>query len=107
MAQQSPLIRFEEMHLEEARRLSRGPRMDPRLYQALKDKILSLGNMTARMTRPEGTSPNTMKHRILRVAAELNTPVTICRAPGDHLFVYFLTFQEGKLIDIKTGDYGR
>jgi hypothetical protein len=26
---------------------------------------------------------------------------------GSNRFVYFLTFQEGKLIDIKTGDYGR
>ena len=26
---------------------------------------------------------------------------------GPTRFVYFLTFQEGKLVDIKTGDYGR
>jgi hypothetical protein len=26
---------------------------------------------------------------------------------GPTRFIYFLTFQEGKLIDIKTGDYGR
>ena len=26
---------------------------------------------------------------------------------GSTRLVYFLTFQEGKLIDIKTGDYGR
>jgi hypothetical protein len=26
---------------------------------------------------------------------------------GSTRFVYYLTFQEGKLIDIRTGDYGR
>jgi hypothetical protein len=38
------------------------------------------------MTLPEGTSSSTMKNRILRVAAELNTPVTVRRVPGGLLF---------------------
>jgi hypothetical protein len=38
------------------------------------------------MTIPEGTNPYTMRHRILRVAAELNVPVTIRKVPGGLLF---------------------
>jgi hypothetical protein len=71
MALQSPLIQFEDMPSEEARRISRGPCMDLQLYQALKGKIRSLWNLTARMTRPEGISPSTMKNRILLQAKEM------------------------------------
>jgi hypothetical protein len=60
--------------------------MDPELYHALKEKIQSLGTTAAHMTLPEGTSPTSMKNRILRVAAELNTPVTIRRVRGGLLF---------------------
>jgi hypothetical protein len=60
--------------------------MDPELYQAFKEKIQSLDNTATRIMIPEGTSPTTMKNRILRVAAELNTPVTVRRVPGGMLF---------------------
>jgi hypothetical protein len=53
--------------------------MDPQLYQALKGKIQSLDSTATRVTLPEGTSPTTMKNRLLRVAAELNTPITVRR----------------------------
>ena len=86
MAQQPPAIHFEDIPLAEARTMGRGPRMDPELYQALKGKIQSLDNTATRITIPEGTSPTTMKNRILRVAAELNIPVTIRRVPGGLLF---------------------
>jgi hypothetical protein len=86
MAQEPPAIQFEDIPLAEARTMGRGPRMDPALYQALKDKIQSLDNTATRLTLPEGTSPTTMKNRILRVAAELNIPVTIRRVPGGLLF---------------------
>ena len=33
MADQSSPLQFEDVPLEEARRMSRGPRMDPELYQ--------------------------------------------------------------------------
>jgi hypothetical protein len=66
--------------------MGRGSRMNPELYQAFKDKIQSLDNVATRLTLPEGTSPTTMKNRILRVAAELNTPVTVRRVPGGLLF---------------------
>jgi hypothetical protein len=74
MADQSP-IHFEDIPLAQARTMSRGPRMDPDLYHAFfKEKIQSLDNTATRITIPEGTSPTTMKNRILRVAAELGIP---------------------------------
>jgi hypothetical protein len=86
MAQQPPPIYFEDIPLKEARRIGRGPRMDPELYHAFREKIQSLDNTATRITLPEGTSPTTMKNRLLRVAAELNTPVPVRRVPGGLLF---------------------
>jgi hypothetical protein len=86
MAQQAPPIQFEDIPLAQARTMGRGPRMAPELYHAFKEKIESLGNTATRVTLPEGTSPTSMKNRILRVAAELNTPVTVRRVPGGLLF---------------------
>jgi hypothetical protein len=86
MAEQSPSIQFEDVPLEEARRMGRGPRMDPALYQAIKEKIQALDNTATRLMLSEGTSPTTMKNRLLRVAAELNTPITVRRIPGGLLF---------------------
>jgi hypothetical protein len=39
MAESSPQIHFEDIPLEEARRMRRGPRMDPVLFHALQGKI--------------------------------------------------------------------
>jgi hypothetical protein len=86
MAQQPPPIHFEDIPLEEARRVGRGPRMDLQLYNTLKAKLQSFGNTATRITIPKGTSAATMKNRILRVAAELNVPVTVRRVPGGLLF---------------------
>jgi hypothetical protein len=86
MADQSSLIHFEDIPLDEARRMGRGPWIDPALYRALQQKLQSLDNIAARMTIPEGTSPTTMKSRILRVAATLNVPVTVRKVPGGLLF---------------------
>jgi hypothetical protein len=86
MAQPSSAIQFEDVPLEEARRMGRGSRMDAELYNALKEKIQSLRTTAARITLPDGTSPTTMKNRILRVAAELNIPVTVRKVPGGLLF---------------------
>jgi hypothetical protein len=72
-------IACEDVPLAEARRMSRGPRMDPELYRVLKAKIQSLDSAATRLTIPEGTSTTPMKHRILRVASELKTPVTTRR----------------------------
>ena len=86
MAQEPPAIHFEDIPLAEARTMGRGPRMDPELYHAFKEKIQSLDNTAARLMLPEGTSPTTMKNRLLRVAAELRIPLTIRKVPGGMLF---------------------
>jgi hypothetical protein len=86
MAQQHPTIEFEDIPLAQARTMGRGPRMDPELYQAFKDKIQSLDTTATRLTLPEGTSPTTMKNRLLRVAVELGIPVTVRKVPGGLLF---------------------
>jgi hypothetical protein len=84
--EQHPSFQFEDVPLEEAHRMGRGPRMDPVLYKTLREKIQSLDNTAARMVLPEGATPAAMKNRILRVAAELGIPVTIRRLPGGLLF---------------------
>jgi hypothetical protein len=86
MAQPPPPIHFEDIPLAEARTMGRGPRMDPELYQAFKEKLQSLDNTATRLTLPEGASPTTMKNRILRVAAELGIALTIRKVPGGLLF---------------------
>jgi hypothetical protein len=86
MAQRSPTIEFEDVPLDEARRMTCGPCMDPELYHTLKEKLQALNTTATRMTLPEGTSPSTMKNRILRVAAELGIPIGIRRVPGVLIF---------------------
>ena len=81
MADQAPSFQFEDIPIEEARKIGRGPRMDPEIYHALKENIQSLDNTASRMSLPDGTSPTTMKNRILRVAAELGVPVTVRKVP--------------------------
>jgi hypothetical protein len=86
MAQQPPTITFEDIPLAEARRMGRGPRMDPQLYQELRSRMQSLSAQAVRMAIPDGTSLATMKNRIRSVAVELNIPVTIRRVSGGLLF---------------------
>jgi len=86
MERRKSAIEFDDIPLEEARKMGRGPRMDPILYGALRSKISSLSDNAARMDIPEEVSPITMKNRILRVAGELKVPVTVRRVPGGLLF---------------------
>jgi hypothetical protein len=86
MAEHPPPIQFEDVPLEEARRMGRGPRMDPQLYQELRTRMQSLSDQAVRMMIPDGTSRATMKNRIRSVAAELGVPVTIRRVSGGLLF---------------------
>jgi hypothetical protein len=86
MADQTSPIEFEYIPLAYARQLTRGPRLDPELYQTLKSKIQSLSDRAIRMTLLEGVRFLTMKNRILRIAAEFKTPVTVRRVPGGLLF---------------------
>ena len=82
MDQRTPSIHFEDIPLAEARMITRGPRMDATLYQTLKSKILSLGDHATRMELAPEINRTTMKTRILRIAREVNVPVTIRRVPG-------------------------
>jgi hypothetical protein len=86
MAGQSSLLALEDVPLEEARRMGRGPRMDPQRYQELRTRIPSLSDQAVRMTIPDGTSRTVMEKRMLVVAAELGIPVTIRRVSGGLLF---------------------
>jgi hypothetical protein len=86
MAQHVPPIHFEDIPLAQARTMGRGPRMDPALYQAFKEKLQFLDNTATRVTLPEGTSSTTMKNRLLRVDAELGIAVTVRKVPGGLLF---------------------
>jgi hypothetical protein len=86
MDERSPILECEDVPLDEARRMSPGPRMDLELYHGLKEKIESLNNAATRLSIPEGTCTTTMKNRILRVAAELSIPVTVRKVPGGLLF---------------------
>jgi hypothetical protein len=86
VAQRASAIECEDVPLDEARRMSRGPRMDPAIDSAFKQNIPSLDNTVTRMPLPEGTSPTTTKNRILHVAEELNTIVTVRRVPGGLIF---------------------
>jgi hypothetical protein len=60
--------------------------MNPELYHALKEKLQSLDTIATGMPLPDGTSPTTMKNRILHVAAEPGIPVTIRSVPGGLIF---------------------
>jgi hypothetical protein len=86
MAQQRPTIDFEDVPLDEARRTGRGPRMDQELSQELRQRIQTVSHQAVRMTIPEATRPTTMNNRLLRMAAELNIPVTIRKISGGLLF---------------------
>jgi hypothetical protein len=86
MADPASPFHFEDIPVDQARLMGRGPRMDPELYHALREKIQSLDTTATRMTIPEGINPTTMKNRILRVAAELGMLVTIRKVPGGLLF---------------------
>jgi hypothetical protein len=46
----------------------------------------SLGNTATCLKIPEGTSSTTMKHGLLRGAAEINIPVTVRKISGGLLF---------------------
>lgn len=81
-----PIIQFEDVALEEARRMGRGPRMEPLLYDTLRQKIQALSTDATRVRLgPEITSAR-MKSYILRLARELNVPVTVRRVPGGVIF---------------------
>ena len=79
-------IQFEDVALEEARRMGRGPRMEPMLYDTLRKKIQSLSDQAARIRLAPEISPIRMKNYVLRIARDVKTPVTVRRVPGGVIF---------------------
>ena len=87
MADQSSPIHFDDVPLEEARRMSRGgPRMEPMLYETLRQKIQSLSSEAVRIHVGPEITPQRMKSYLLRIARELSVPVTVRRVPGGVIF---------------------
>jgi hypothetical protein len=72
--------------LDEARRMGRGPRMEPMLYDTLRQKIESLSIAAVRIHLGPEITQQRMRNYILRIARELNVPVTVRRVPGGVLF---------------------
>jgi hypothetical protein len=86
MADQSSPVQFEDVPLDEARRMGRGPRMEPMLYDTLRQKIQSLSSEATRIHLGPEIRPERMKNYILRIARELDVPVTVRRVPGGVIF---------------------
>ena len=86
MADQSSSFQFEDVPLDEARRMGRGPRMEPMLYDTLRQKIQSLSNEATRIRLGPEITPQRMKNYLLHMARELNVPVTVRRVPGGVIF---------------------
>src|SRR2546425_7215601 len=86
MAEQPPNFQFEDVPLDEARRMGRGPRMEPVLYDTLRQKIQSLSSEAVRIHLGPEIRPERMKNYLLRIARELNVPVTVRRVPGGVIF---------------------
>jgi hypothetical protein len=85
MAEESA-IQFEDVSMEEARRMGRGPRMEPMLYDTLRKKIESLSDQAARVRFGPEISPIRMKNYVLRIGRDVNVPVTVRRVPGGIIF---------------------
>jgi hypothetical protein len=79
-------IQFEDVSLEEARRMGRGPRMEPMLYDTLRNKIQSLSDRAARIRLGPEISPMRMKNYVLRIARAVSVPVTVRRVSGGVIF---------------------
>ena len=86
MAEPLPPIQFEDITLEEARRMGRGPRMEPMLYETLRQKIQSLSDEAVRIHLGPEITPTRMKSYLLRMARALAVPVTVRRMPGGLIF---------------------
>jgi hypothetical protein len=86
MADQPSSFQFEDVPLEDARRMGRGPRMEPMLYDTLRQKIQALSSEATRIRLGPEITPQRMKNYILRIARELNVPVTVRRVPGGVIF---------------------
>jgi hypothetical protein len=60
--------------------------MEPMLYDTLRQKIQALSSEATRIHLGPEIRPERMKNYILRIARELNVPVTVRRVPGGVIF---------------------
>jgi hypothetical protein len=86
MAEPPSPLQFENVPLEQARRMGRGPRMEPMLYDTLRQKIQALAGDAVRVRLGPDIRPERMKSYILRIARELNVPVTVRKVASGVLF---------------------
>jgi hypothetical protein len=86
MADQPSPFQFEDIPLDEARRMGRGPRMEPMLYETLRQKIQTLSSEAVRIRLGPEITPTRMKNYLQRIARDLNVPVTARRVPGGLIF---------------------
>jgi hypothetical protein len=86
MADDRSPIQFEDVPLEEARRMGRGPRMEPMLYDTLRKKLESLSTEAVRVHLGSEITPQRMRNLIMHIARALSVPVTVRRVPGGVIF---------------------
>ena len=66
--------------------MGHGPRMEPMLYETLRQKIQTLSSEAVRIRLGPEITPTRMKNYLLHIARELNVPITIRRVSGGMLF---------------------
>lgn len=86
MAEHHSAIHFEDVPLDEARQIGRGPRMEPQLYDTLRQKIQSLGAEAVRIRLGPEISSIRMKNYLLRIARDMRIPITVRRVSGGVIF---------------------
>jgi len=86
MADLSAPIPFDDIPLEDARRMGRGPRMEPLLYETLRTTIQALSTDAMRIHLGPEIRPARMKTDLLRIARDLHIPVSVRKVPGGLLF---------------------
>ena len=86
MADQFSPIEFEDIPMEQARRMGRGPRMEPMLYDTLRKKIQSLADQAVQIRLGPEIRPERMKNYLLRIARDLNVPLTVRKVTGGVIF---------------------
>jgi hypothetical protein len=71
MAEQPPNIMFEDVPLDKARRMGRGPRMELMLYDTLRHKLQSLSTEATRIHLGPEITPQRMKSYILHICLNI------------------------------------
>ncbi len=66
--------------------MGRAPRMEPLLYDTLRKKIQALSTEATRVRLGPEITQRRMKNYILRIARQLDVPITVRKVPGGVLF---------------------